>query len=59
MFKKFYEFLTDTSGVTGIEYGFILGSVSITLCTGAFMAGEDISTVLESFSAYLNARDVH
>lgn len=55
MFKKLSSFLASTSGATGIEYGFIFGGMSITVMTGAFMIGEDISSVFESFSAYLNA----
>ncbi|PJB70293.1 MAG: hypothetical protein CO093_08485 [Alphaproteobacteria bacterium CG_4_9_14_3_um_filter_47_13] len=54
MFKKLYVFILDTRGVTGVEYGFILGGVGISVMTGAFMAGEEISAVFESLSSYMS-----
>lgn len=58
MFKKLYEFLTDTSGATAIEYGMILGTVSIVVMSGAFMIGEDMTTMFETFSSYVSAEFV-
>lgn len=58
MLKKFYAFLADTSGATGIEYGFIAGTVGVTVMTGAFMLGNDISDIFETFSTYVNAEMV-
>lgn len=52
MLKKF---LQNTSGVTGIEYGLIAGSVAVVISTGVFMIGNDIASVFDGLSAYMNA----
>lgn len=57
MRKKFYEFLADTSGVTGIEYGFIAGTIGVTVLTGSFMLGEQLSGIFESLSTAISLQD--
>ena len=53
MLKKFYAFLSDTSGVTGIEYGLMLGGIGITVMTGAFIAGDHLTEIFSSLGNYM------
>ncbi len=53
MLKKLYEFMADTSGATGIEYGFIVGGISVVLSTGALLMGDQISGVFEGLDVFL------
>ena len=55
MFKKFHAFITDTSGATGVEYGLLLGTIGVTVSTGAFLMGDEISSMFEGLSAYMGA----
>ena len=55
MFNKFITYLQDRSGATGIEYGLIFGTISVTVAAGSFMLGNDISSVFEAFSNHVNA----
>ena len=57
MRKKFYQFLADTSGATGIEYGFILGTVGLTVLTGSFMLGDQLSGIFDSLSTAMALQD--
>lgn len=51
MLKKYF---LNTSGVTGIEYGLILGSVAVAVSTGIFMIGDDFTSIFDGLSAYMN-----
>ena len=45
--------MADTSGATGIEYGFIVGGISVVLSTGALLMGDQISGVFEGLDVFL------
>jgi len=58
MLKKFYVFMADTRGVTGIEYGLLIGSISLTVATGAFMIGDDFNSIFTSLTAWMEPTPV-
>ncbi|MCB9990773.1 MAG: Flp family type IVb pilin [Rhodospirillales bacterium] len=59
MLKKLYAFLKDTSGATGVEYSLLIGFIGVTVSTGAFLMGDEISTMFEGFSSYLDTRTIN
>jgi Flp pilus assembly pilin Flp len=53
--KTLLLWLSDTQGVTGIEYGLILGGVSLGIGTGVFMFGDSFSNLMsDSFGDYVS-----
>ena len=54
MLKIFCAFLANTKGVTGIEYGLLLGGIALTVGTGAAIFGEQFAGVFEELSSYMD-----
>lgn len=54
MLRKLYEFMADTRGVTGLEYGFLAGGVGLAVMTGVVVFGQDFSDMMSLFSGYID-----
>ncbi len=54
MKNKLYQLLTDTNGATSIEYGLVLAGVSLSVIAFAFVFGDNLDVMMETFSGYLD-----
>jgi len=54
--RRIERFVSDISGVTGIEYGLIIAGISISIIATVFAIGEELNTMFEASRQALEDR---